>query len=182
MRVIRNADVTREGQLAGWANRFFSPKEASRALLQLGDTVLCTSGEVGKAYLVEEEGLAATNFTRILRPKTSVVQPAFLRLLLDSPTLRQEMTKHIGATTLANLRASFYSSVTVALPPLAEQRWIVDLLDSLFESIDSYIGSTDETIKHAQDLRSGLLSDLLSGNHEIPESYDALLKTSRATP
>jgi hypothetical protein len=33
----------------------------------------------------------------------------------------------------------------------------------------------DSTITKSQNLRSALLSDLLSGNHEIPTTYDKLI-------
>jgi restriction endonuclease S subunit len=57
------------------------------------------------------------------------------------------------------------------LPPLAEQRQIVEIVSSM----DVLIQSTEEAVINAKALRSGLLSDLLSGEHEIPASYDSLL-------
>jgi hypothetical protein len=41
--------------------------------------------------------------------------------------------------------------------------------------MDEVIQSTEKAVVDAKKLRSGLLSDLLSGDHEIPESYDSLL-------
>jgi len=157
VRVIRNADVTRDGRLSGWAERFFSDKELSRASLQLGDTVLCTSGEVGKALLVTREGFAATNFTRILRPDASVVDSRYLRILLDGPALKRQMAQHTGATTLANLRTSFYSAASIDLPSLGEQRRIVDLI----ESVDTYIDALRAQADAARTARTSLLHELL---------------------
>jgi hypothetical protein len=37
------------------------------------------------------------------------------------------------------------------------------------------IKTTHHAVSNATRMRSGLLSDLLSGKHEIPESYDRLL-------
>jgi type I restriction enzyme S subunit len=54
------------------------------------------------------------------------------------------------------------------LPPLPEQKRIVDIISAL----DGVIDSVEVTADEAQNVRSGLLSDLLSGNHEIPSSYD----------
>jgi restriction endonuclease S subunit len=59
----------------------------------------------------------------------------------------------------------------VALPPLGEQKRIVDIVSAM----DDVIQSTEQAITEAKNLRSGLLSDLLSGNHEIPASYESLL-------
>ena len=48
---------------------------------------------------------------------------------------------------------------------------IVDVV----ESVDGAIAAADVAAADARDLRSALLSDLLSGDHEIPESYDRFL-------
>ena len=61
--------------------------------------------------------------------------------------------------------------VEFMLPPIAEQTRIVGVISSL----DDVIRSADKAVADAKNLRSGLLSDLLSGAHEIPESYDRLL-------
>jgi hypothetical protein len=44
--------------------------------------------------------------------------------------------------------------------------------------MDEVIQTTEQAVIEAKTLRSGLLSDLLSGNHEIPASYDSLLGAS----
>jgi type I restriction enzyme S subunit len=59
----------------------------------------------------------------------------------------------------------------VNLPPLPEQKRIVDLISSM----DNGISATEKLISDTKQLRSGLLSDLLSGEHEIPQSYDKVM-------
>ena len=59
----------------------------------------------------------------------------------------------------------------INLPPLHEQKRIVDLILTM----DFEISSTEKLISQTKKLRSGLLSDLLSGVHEIPESYDKVM-------
>jgi hypothetical protein len=41
--------------------------------------------------------------------------------------------------------------------------------------MDDVIQTTEQAVTNAKNLRSGLLSDLLSGEHEIPESYDVFV-------
>jgi flagellar biosynthesis regulator FlbT len=59
----------------------------------------------------------------------------------------------------------------VYVPNVNEQTQIV----ATVSAIDKVVQSTDQAMFDAKKLRSGLLSDLLSGDHEIPESYDYLL-------
>jgi restriction endonuclease S subunit len=59
----------------------------------------------------------------------------------------------------------------IPLAPIAEQQRIVDVVSSM----DDVIQAAEGAVVEAKNLRSGLLSDLLSGEHEIPVSYDELL-------
>jgi len=61
------------------------------------------------------------------------------------------------------------------LPSIAEQERIVNNISEF----DSLIESTESAISESQNLRSGLLSDLLSGEHEIPASYDKVIGAAR---
>ena len=61
---------------------------------------------------------------------------------------------------------TLYNNIPMA--PLVEQKRIVDVVSSM----DEVIQSTEQAVAAAKNLRAGLLSDLLSGEHEIPESYD----------
>jgi hypothetical protein len=54
---------------------------------------------------------------------------------------------------------------------LAEQ----DEIFSVVSQIDTLIASTNDLIMQTITLRTGLLSDLLSGEHEIPASYDRVI-------
>ena len=76
-----------------------------------------------------------------------------------------------GTTGRQRLSAGDLASLTLLLPPIAEQRQIVEIVSSMDDSIQA----TQQTIVEAKNLRSGLLSDLLSGEHEIPAVYDKLL-------
>lgn len=58
----------------------------------------------------------------------------------------------------------------IPLAPLTEQKRIVDVESSMAEVIHS----TELAVVEAKALRSGLISELLSGEHEISGSYDSL--------
>jgi restriction endonuclease S subunit len=61
--------------------------------------------------------------------------------------------------------------VKIKIPPLSRQEEIVDLISGFQLTISHLEGSLNKT----KTLRSGLLSDLLSGEHEIPASYDKVI-------
>lgn len=158
VRVIRNADVTRDGRRRSFAVRALSNREREKSALSVGDIALAASGEVGKAWLVDEDGYHVTNFLKRLTVNPSVARPEFVRYLLDWEPLKRDMAAHTGGSAIQNLRRSFFESVSVALPPLAEQRRIADLLGS----VDSYIDSLQTQVEATRAARSALLAELLS--------------------
>ena len=76
-----------------------------------------------------------------------------------------------GTTGRQRLSASDLGALSLLLPPLSEQKCIVAVVTDM----DVVIHSSEQAVRVAQELRSGLLSSLISGDHEIPESYDYLL-------
>ena len=158
VRVIRNADVTRDGRRKSFAVRALSDKECEKSALCVGDIALATSGEVGKAWLVDEDGYHVTNFLKRLTVNPSVAEPGFIRSLFDWESLKRDMAAHTGGSAIQNLRRSFFESTWVTLPPLAEQRRIVDLLGA----IDSHIDSLRTQVEATRVARSALLAELLS--------------------
>ena len=61
--------------------------------------------------------------------------------------------------------------IPVLLPSIMEQNRIVDVISSMDEAVDTLEVANNE----AKKLRAGLLSDLLTGNHAIPSSYDKVM-------
>jgi len=106
----------------------------------------------------------------VLRSNTQC-DSGFLYLLCALDSTIGKCVAMSAGTRMPRTSASDLASIEVHLPPITEQRRIVGVISS----IDLAIQSTKRAVADAKNLRSGLLSDLLSGDHEIPESYDQLL-------
>lgn len=92
----------------------------------------------------------------------------FIYLLLgylDLPSLNAQ-------TGVPGLNRDRAYSKTFLLPTIAEQQRIVEIISAM----DEVIRATDQAISDSKNLRTALMSDLLSGSHEIPESYDSFLE------
>jgi type I restriction enzyme S subunit len=76
-----------------------------------------------------------------------------------------------GGTIFPNVSQSQLRDFKLWWPPEIERKRISNILTS----IEDVIQATERAVVEAKNLRSGLLSDLLSGEHEIPVSYDELL-------
>ena len=99
----------------------------------------------------------------------SVLNPVFLFHFMEKyvDTLRNDTQ----GSTIQYLKKGQFTEAPIVLPPLAKQERIVEIVSSM----DDVVQSTEQDVLDAKNLRSGLLSDLLSGEHEIPASYDSLL-------
>jgi type I restriction enzyme S subunit len=99
----------------------------------------------------------------------SVLNPRFLFHFMDKylETLRNDTQ----GSTIQYLKKAQFTEAPIALPPMDEQKRIVEIVSSM----DEVIQATEQAVAEAKSLRSGLLSDLLSGEHEIPVSYDKFL-------
>ena len=73
---------------------------------------------------------------------------------------------------MRNLKKESVAGVIVNVPSLTEQRDIVERAWALRDAVDAARATADAL----RALRSNLVTVLLSGEHEIPASYDALLE------
>lgn len=165
VRVVRNGDISVEGTLRGSADRFFTPKEARVSQLVVGDIALTTSGDVGKAWLVDQAGdLHASNFVRILRPDRGKVLPAFLRYALETRPVIDALRSNTAGTTIANLQKNFYDAAQFALPSLIEQRRILAGLDAAFGAVDTARANTERKLSDANEILRTLVTAIFKAD------------------
>ncbi len=106
------------------------------------------------------------NHAHVLRFKEFATQQ-FVEFYLNKIRIDEWVT---GAAQ-PKLNQKSLNEIPILLPPIDEQKRIVEIVSAM----DDVIQSTEQAAVDAKALRSALLSDLLSGNHEIPASYDSLL-------
>jgi type I restriction enzyme, S subunit len=109
-----------------------------------------------------------TGNAMVLKPKNDSLLRDFLFLSLTSYV---DLKSCISGSAQPQITREGLSPQKILIPPLAEQKRIVEII-SVF---DNQIEALDSTLAKTKNLRSALLSDLLSGNHEIPTTYDKLI-------
>jgi type I restriction enzyme S subunit len=87
---------------------------------------------------------------------------------------RSEFESRSAGSTFKEISKSNVKSIKLSLPPLSEQKRIVEII----LTIDNVNVKTELALSKAKNLRSGLLSNLLSGEHEIPASYDKVIDSA----
>lgn len=112
-------------------------KRLSSFKLRSGDIVMARRGEMGRCALVSEveTGWLCGTGSLILRPSKLLYAP-FLVLLIGSPFSREYLGGTAVGATMQNLNQSILLNLPFGLPPLAEQRRIVDKVEELMTLCD----------------------------------------------
>jgi len=160
--------------------RWLKESELSKSRCKPDMVLIETSGsKCGRSLVLTTEMLAQfelpvvySNFCRTLKIDTSKLSSSYAELWFSHNYWNGVIPSYRATSAMPNLDVkSLLRMETLLIPPLEIQQRTVDLVSLM----DEVIQSADNAVADAKSLRSGLLSDLLSGAHEIPESYDRLL-------
>lgn len=170
VQVIRAGDISGEGKLTGWADRYFSAAEWKKSACHASDSVVTTSGNgLGKSFFVREPArLAASNFVRILRPRHGVSGEYISYVMLSEPA-RLALDTHTATSAYPNLLPSFFVDPWFALPGFAEQQAIAEAIRSVEDQAD---GLRARLVK-ARAIKSGMMQELLTARTRLPLAESA---------
>jgi type I restriction enzyme, S subunit len=147
----------------GWIDEFIFNEE----LVLLGeDAIDFADPSARKAYLIQGPSWV-NNHAHVLRADTTIINSYFLMESLN----KVDYSQYVSFGTRSKLTQASMNGIKVLVPSMKNQEKIVDLL----ANFDEVIEATQKSIGDSKVLRSGMLSNLLSGEHEIPTSYDKFI-------
>jgi type I restriction enzyme S subunit len=155
-------------------------KNSSAKIVQPGAVMIAMYGaSIGRTGIVGKP-MATNQAIAYAYPKIEVLDNWYLLAFLQ--TQKMYFVEAGQGAAQPNISQTVIKAWPIILPPLAEQKRIVDVVSS----VDAYICAlstspsefreSKDALNAARRLRSALLLDLLSGNHGIPDSYDQLLR------
>jgi type I restriction enzyme S subunit len=142
-------------------------KNSGAQMLPIDSVILTSRASIGYVALAGKELCTNQGFQSLI-PNQSVLSK-FLMFWIQLN--RPEFESRSAGSTFKEISKSNVKSIKLQLPPLHEQERIVEIINTF----DEVITQTILAASKAKDLRSGLLSDLLSSEHEIPSSYDKVI-------
>ena len=156
------------GKLDFSSTRFISPEEHAQLYKRCdprrGDILLGRIGALGKAVLVDTD-IEFSLFVSValIRFSHKFIEPAFFRLLLNSPHTKLEFDRiKIGGATHTNkLNLGDLHTITIPLPPLAEQKRIVAKVDQLMALCDRLEAQETAARKAADALFDAAIHEIL---------------------
>ena len=108
-----------------WDKYFESPE----IMIKEGDIILAKTASVGKAALVRELTEKATINPQMVVLKEIQCSPAYLSHYINTPYFQLKLKSLCGQGSVPNISQTKLSTIPIPLPPLSEQRRIVDILD-----------------------------------------------------
>jgi type I restriction enzyme S subunit len=180
--VLTIANTKPDGSISGETTLVHGLSTKVARLTASSLVVIRTNGNhnrIGNVYRVPEEhvGAAVSAFQFVVRP----IEPEdsdYLYWMMSAPSFQAAVTAEAsGSTGLGNIAAGKLREMQVPWPADPEAR---TARATTFARFAEVANTARETAVALRTLRSNLMTVLLSGEHEIPASYDALLEAENA--
>ena len=102
-----------------------------RGVPKAGDVVLTTEAPLGEVAQLGNERVALAQRLIALRGKTGLLDNGFLKFLMQSEDVQEQLRARASGTTVLGIKQSELRKVLLTLPPLDEQRAIAHILGCL---------------------------------------------------
>ncbi len=104
-----------------------------------GDLLLTNSMSFGEAYILNIDGCIHDGWL-VLHPKQDVSRDFFV-YLLSSPSVHRQLEALASGTGVRNLNSEKVRSVFIPLPPLGEQKRIVEKVEAMMKALEGLSAS-----------------------------------------
>lgn len=112
-------------------------KIRERCAPQRGDIFLSCSGSVGRVCLVDEDdAYSLVRSVALIKPMSEFVSSEYICYALRSPFLQDQIKKSSKTTAQSNIFLGPISNLIIPVPPLNEQKKIVDKVYNLMKLCD----------------------------------------------
>lgn len=181
--VFRSTEFTDLGRLSGAADavRSITGRQYESRYLASGDILLEKSGgtptrPVGRVVRVSVDDFSGpavgANFLQLLRADEQVVSPDYLFWVLWASHRRGDAFDYQQASTnIRNLKTKEYLARRVDLPDRQEQ----EVLSRALDNVLACVRLLEAELTSLGMLRTTLLSQLISGQIDVPSAYELLL-------
>ena len=109
--------------------------EYERYSVMNGDLLVCEGGDVGRAAIWQGDRICYQNALHRVRPLGNILQKYLYYSLLYSKN-KNVIDDLCSGVTIKHFTTKSMSKLSISLPPIAEQRRIVNKIEELFSTLD----------------------------------------------
>ncbi|GBL12588.1 type-1 restriction enzyme EcoKI specificity protein [Microcystis aeruginosa Sj] len=132
-----------------------------------------TGATTGKSYLIKKppKSVAASYLIR-LRLTDCDILPEFIAKYFQTPTYWNDISLGIVGSAQGGFNASKLSDLIIPVPPIEEQKRIVEILDKAFEGIAQAEANTRRNLINARELFDSYLASIHSDREKLRNLVD----------
>lgn len=108
----------------------------TRGLPKAGDVVLTTEAPLGEVAQLSTAHVALAQRIVVLRGKPGVLDNTYLRYLLQTAEMQEQLAARATGTTVVGIKQSELRKIAMRLPPIGRQRAVATVLSSLDDKIE----------------------------------------------
>ena len=133
-------------------------------VLKENDIIMGRRGEMGRCAIVtkHETGWLCGTGSLILRLRENA-DPRFVQRVISSPLVRDFLREASVGSTMDNLNQKAFKSLPLNLPPLDQQKQIVDTIELSFDAIDTLAVTLEHELSRVAQLRNSILHQAFTG-------------------
>lgn len=143
-----------------------SESEIEKYLLRKNDILFArTGGTVGKSYLVKEVPEKAIYAGYLIRTQynSNYISPEYLKFFMESELYWQQLRSGTIATAQPNCNGKTLAEMLVPLPPLAEQKRIVEKIEQLLEPSIQAKQQAEDALQKIALIKKAILAQAFRG-------------------
>lgn len=149
---------------------WFSEQEKNQYRVMPGDLLVVEGGATGSAVIVQNtngKDIYVQNSIHIIRPKNDNALNEYLFYWLFCLVKRGYMKQVCSVATIAHYTKDKVLSTPMPLPPIDEQRAIVEYLKTKLAVIDSAVLRAEETICLLHEMKKRIVTDVATGKIDV---------------
>jgi restriction endonuclease S subunit len=169
-RYIRITDFGNDGKLKANTFKSLPYSKAENFLLSEGDILFARSGAtVGKTFFFNNfKGIAC--FAGYLIKASSDRQlliPEFLYEFTNTGSYNNWKQSIFQQSTIQNIGADKFNQLKIAIPPISEQKAIVEFLKNKSNEIALIITKTEQEVELLKEYKTALISEVVTGKVDV---------------
>lgn len=170
-------NLTSSAEISFADTRFISAEEhqhlCRRAHPQTGDVLITKDGTLGVTRVVtSERPFSIFVSLALLKLKRDLVDPWYVRYVLESDALQQQFLGRISGAGMKHLAIVDIANLDVPLPPLAEQRAIACYLSEQVAALEHLESRTRAVIERLREYRQATIIAAVTGQMPYGRSAD----------
>ena len=187
MRVLRGGNI-QNNSLILYDDDVYINKDsiAKEKIIREGDIIIVASTGsktvIGKPAFIEKdyENIAIGAFLRIIRP-INILNSKYISKIFFSGIYRNYIRNISKGTNINNVKNEYLNNFIIPLPPLAEQKRIVEKVDQLFTLIDELDSNKEDLLEVINLTRNQVLQEAIQGKlvEQNPEDEPASVLLER---